>query len=172
MNERPILFSTPMVRAILDGTKTQTRRIFKEGRTPFYAGQYLWVKETWRLERVGKVSQVIYRTADGFVGSKWKSSLFMPKKFTRLVLQVECVKTEKLQDITDEDAWAEGMRLPIFSSSSSPRDQFHKLWDIINAKKGYSWDSNPLVWVVEFKIEWTIGRGYKKGINPDGQDKD
>jgi hypothetical protein len=136
-----------MVRAIIDGTKTMTRRIYKEGRIPFYAGQYLWVKETWRTE----CGVVIYKATDCRPASKWKSSLFMPRKHSRLLLLASCVRTERLQDISNDDALAEGVTEPPRDWGSA-KNQFELLWDTINGKK-YPWKSNPLVWVVEFRLK-------------------
>jgi len=129
MNSRPILFSAPMVLALLAGTKTQTRRIVKGDiatvRSPYGApGDRLWVRETWRLNWAsGEGSEVEYR-ADGakrvwpvnarsskFLdgGVKWKPSIFLQRQFSRLTLEIAGVRVERLCAISESDAKAEGI---------------------------------------------------------------
>ena len=84
---------------------------------------------------------------------KWRSPILMPRRFARLVLEVTEVRVERLQGISDEDANAEGHGM------TWGRGCFHRSfaggWDELNAKRGYSWDSNPWVWVVSFRrIPW------------------
>lgn len=178
MNEKPILFSGEMVRAILDGRKKMTRRVVKGlpqitsdrvdmGKTgglcfvgghlvnvPYQAGQRLWVRETWADPTNNRIA--VYR-ADGataFQGMKWKPSIFMPRWACRLELVVTAVRVERLQDISDKDAVKEGC---FNQSKLSPKEDysfrggFRALWDSLNEKRGYGWDSNPWVWVVEFE---------------------
>jgi hypothetical protein len=205
--ETPILFSAPMVRAILDGRKTQTRRVltrktcfhdgnpaqkwqwdaldFKTGfvdRGPspagnsgpyihitdldgdcthriyprWLVGEGLWVRETWYndlpdakdLEHIyyradGECCEQIPECACGEVGRpKWRPSIFMPKWASRLSLEVTKVRGERIQDISESDALAEG-----FSSVSD----FKALWDSLNAERGFGWSENPWVWVIEFE---------------------
>lgn len=186
MKERPILFSAPMVRAILEGRKTMTRRVVKNkcalswllptGFTPEFVtnsenhlcpygqvGDRLWVRETFgQCDRV--VPHVIYR-ADGESPNpdfKWKPSIFMPRKYSRITLEMTNVRVERLQDISEEDAKAEGIEqidglwknyLPEgilgWISIDDPRESFRTLWTSINGPE--SWNANPWVWVVEFK---------------------
>ena len=162
MRERPILFSGAMVRAILDGTKTQTRRVMKPPRLsardwqtgdsniacPYgEAGDRLWVRETW----VNHFGHILHR-ADFEPGSfeygakGWKPSIHMPRAHSRLSLDITGVRVERLQDISAADKEAEG--LP--AAEGYGPAAFADLWDQINAKRGYSWASNPWVWVVSF----------------------
>jgi hypothetical protein len=207
MKERPILFSTEMVKAILDGKKTQTRRIvkltsprleqfcIKEGEPfPFYfrrqrdavwdsfatmddlaarhcpygkPGDLLWVRETWAHlsdyqgtdpGEAAIASGYFYRQQTPEAVEKWRPSIFMPRKACRTVLKVESVKIERLQGISDADAMAEGVNQDFcptrsLGNSASVVDWikgFQILWDGINGKRGYPWDSNPLVWVIKF----------------------
>jgi hypothetical protein len=131
--EHPILFTGEMVRAILEGRKTQTRRVIKPQphagvrRSPFVKsgledghgreircpyvqpGHTLWVRETWHSgEGHG---HVLYKEAhvDHCPGIKWKPSIHMPRWASRITLEVRDIKVERVQDITEEDASAEGV---------------------------------------------------------------
>ena len=182
MKERPILFSAPMVRAILDGRKTQTRRIVKQKHLPFLEnitgnfldgkwdqrpfpygkpGDRLWVRETFCYH--DDLAMYLYK-ADDVTCCKWKPSIHMPRIASRILLEVVNVRVERLNDISEEDAIAEGINLPspyvgigmdgevIESETISwmPSDYYKELWESINGPG--SWDLNPWVWVVEFKI--------------------
>ncbi len=214
MKERPILFSGPLVRALLEGRKTQTRRLLKseppargDGQIvrvrhgdqrgsfvyldfdgvpglswrpyggaptqPFpdvqrccpygLPGDRLWVKETFGPCAGG----VVYRANDigGSVscpdGGRWKPSIFMPRWASRLSLEVTSNRLERLQDITEDDAKAEGVTTerqqgkmngePATLYPFTHRQAFIWLWDAINGKKA-PWASNPWVWVVCFKV--------------------
>lgn len=200
MKERPILFSTEMVRAILDGRKSQTRRIIKpqpmgekfsafiggyddipkmarfwtsdlsgnnnpliqDIKCPYgQIGDILWVRETWqRIEG----DRIIYKADPIVWGGKWKPSIFMPKVASRIKLKVTNIRVERVQDITEEDAVAEGCERAIkwihtgkiefideshvFYKHSTYKDGHEMLWNKINGKD--SWQSNPWVWVIEF----------------------
>jgi len=195
--EHPIIFGTESVKAILEGRKTQTRRVIKpqpinadywtfHQDTPFngafypntdnalpkllkcpygQVGDRLWVKETW-WEDSGdiyfKVDCPTMPTNMHFEKGKWKSALFMPRKFSRINLEITGLRVERLQEITGEDAITEGF-LTYFGTKSydeykmgtlmhSPISQFTQYWDSLNAKRGYGWETNPWVWVIEFKI--------------------
>ena len=185
MKERPILFSGPMVRAILDGRKTQTRRVcvgqrelsraadFQISRCPHgQPGDRLWVRETWGRIHPGALSKldpdpkstfwrIAYR-ADGETvpsmeehGEKWKPSIFMPEFASRITLEIESVRVDRVQEITEEDAKAEGVEFMRFHPDSdetlSSRDLFEILWDSINLERGFGWESNPWVWVITFR---------------------
>ena len=152
MAERPILFSTPMVRAILDGRKTQTRRPIKaqvpRATHPHWCiGDVLWVRETWKPMPDGRTG---YRASpdetcvDGpfVLISNWKPSIHMPRSRARLFLLIQDVRTERLRDMTNWDMAAEGC---------SALGEFPGLWDSIYADRGYSWESNPWVWAVAFR---------------------
>lgn len=226
--ERPILFSAPMVRALLDGRKTQTRRVMKpqpelSGKLLWWnwkpgfgaanlAGAYhsdgsvrrcdewfrhcpygrpgdmLWVKETYAdltathgqpwerrnpntgLYERGRKPFLWYR-ADGEqpdIGDgrspvdRWRPSIHMPRWASRIDLEVTGVRVERLQDISEADAMAEGAsfhdgrgighsgwRHDFGAVHSDARSAFARLWESINGLG--SWDANPWVWVVEFK---------------------
>jgi len=173
MKEHPILFSTPMVRAILDGRKTQTRRIMKiqpdsrgtrctnvhfedwhgrELKCKYgWVGDVLWVREAWCTSTKGW----IYK-ADGIDIPKWKPSIFMPKRACRIKLQITDIRVEKLCDISEDNAVAEGIEKKegIYDHvhggiNQEPSDIYAELWDKINGTG--SWIKNPWVWVIEFK---------------------
>lgn len=212
MKERPILFSAPMVNAILNGTKTQTRRIVKNPIPPnaksitrylnkqgnevfgFRLGtssmlgeitelanikcpygkpcDRLWVRETFLCDTNG----FIYRADGDFEGNAgilggWKPSIHMPRSASRIDLEITGIRVERLQDISEEDAIAEGVerdrggwksyeiihsgkhngeRSPLAAfPNQSPLTSYIELWESINGSG--SWDFNPFVWVVEFK---------------------
>lgn len=236
MKERPILFSGPMVRAILEGRKTQTRRIIKpqppsieavqaragidfsiftdkampgsyrvagpvwavrelmgidrspEWRCPYgQPGDRLWVRETcvihelpWRedprppaecfrarvtyladgAQHVFEPHMEHWRTSmeAGFV--RKRTSIHMPRWASRITLEIVSVRVERLQDISEDDARAEGLEVynddgvdyygPFNKGHCSAKTAFSWLWDSINAKRA-PWASNPWVWVVEFR---------------------
>jgi hypothetical protein len=241
MKEHPILFTGPMVKAILDGSKTQTRRIIKglikpddppcnirtfDGDFQQYGaggvwlrlgcpygqpGDRLWVRETWSpmwstdcnncdgdpefLDENGHCEHfyVEYRADTGHSrpgdwpdpepngdyadAPAWKPSIHMFRWASRITLEVTDVRVERVQDISGVDSSAEGIVIPVtpdghplyelaagldaYECERRPRDwmaddwrraYFCKLWDSINAKRGYGWDVNPWVWVVGFKV--------------------
>lgn len=173
MKERPILFSGAMVRAILSGVKTQTRRVAKmlplDGACPYgKPGDHLWVREThapmigggWVYAADYTPERLRQKDGKGF----WKPSIFMKRAACRITLEIVSVRVERLQDISEADAIAEGVDL--FQRAHEPRvyrDYSHKklhyglsavgsyrtLWESINGPE--SWALNPWVWVVEFK---------------------
>ena len=187
--ERPILFSAPMVRALLAGTKTQTRRPLRAG-TWFDAqhgvirmapaglactgfapvactygqpGDKLWVREAFSgsiaYERHGyplkEWGNKIWYWADGNPQrgdwTKPRPSIHMPRHLSRITLELTEVRVERLQDISEADALAEGvansLRLP---GGRFANENYAHLWDAINGPG--SWDANPWVWVVAFKV--------------------
>ncbi len=147
---KPILFSTPMVQAILDGRKTMTRRIRKPlTLTPYKPGDILWVRETWYQHYDGSYA---YR-ASAPENTGWKPSIFMPHEAARIFLRVTDVRAERVQDITEEDAKAEGCMPTILDGVVfiSAKGEFHAIWDNLNAKRGFGWDANPWVWVISFE---------------------
>ena len=202
--QRPILFSGPMVRAILDGRKTQTRRVLKsvgdmdrvfqmdDGSwhvtdskgghmspvtIPYPVGTELWVREGFATVSFGgAVTDGIYYQADvdgthRFLTregtwethkdgqfhrrpDKWKPSIHMPRWASRITLRVTAVKVERLQDISEEDAKAEGVTLSPERENRRRWQhpygyQFQELWTSINGPG--SWDANP--WVVAYSFE-------------------
>lgn len=199
MKERPILFNGDMVRAILRGQKTQTRRPVmpqpfrtppgtihgweweRHGKNvvwiaevhlkhcPFgLPGDRLWVRETFA--EIGSPSRVVYR-ADrdtALKGTKygWTPSILMPRALSRITLEITDISARHVQDITEEDAWAEGTeglennwsaadlcatakRYDLCVEDS--RCTYAHLWDTLYAARGLGWDANPWVWIVSFK---------------------
>jgi hypothetical protein len=224
VTERPILFSGPMVRAILEGRKTQTRRVVAPlskrfpvvnlrlvgGRVnPEYSGRHddpmswgwpyaedgahapigswlewcpygragdrLWVRETFcgpvLHSTDGQLVELYhYRASEEQPRNhrgeviQWTPSIHMPRVACRLVLEVTGVRVERLQDISRDDAIAEGLTKEIGQIETwwlngldtcghflSPAECYRWLWDSLNAKRGFGWAVNPWVWVVEFR---------------------
>ena len=218
MTERPILFSGPMVRAILEGRKTQTRRVVnpqpelipadvpkapgdngwwwpaKAVRSmvqtrdmaafcPYgIPGDRLWVRETWSLMRIVnrntgiERNQVVYRASlpDGYdmfgiIGHKWRPSIHLKRSDSRILLEITAVRCERLQDISEADAMAEGVTTIwpdgprqdkgpnhytievgyVSYNAPTAAGVYSMLWDQINGDG--SWAANPWVWVIEFK---------------------
>lgn len=188
MKERPILFSGPMVLAILEGRKTQTRRVCKardeikvhpngqvlahggflpELVCPYgQPGDRLWVRETFRIRGGDEYAyqkhqgSVVYREGCELIDSgPWKPSIFMPRWASRITLEIEAVRVERVQDITEEDALAEGCTRDFGPDGSThwgaglveAKTNYQVLWESINAKRGFGWGKNPFVWVIQFK---------------------
>jgi hypothetical protein len=221
MKERPILFSGPMVRAILEGRKTQTRRVVDsryeitgpnppnastfdvsdgewnenariatvsswvgafglDGRGNFTdkcpygkPGDRLWVRETfysWRCKVYTSAGmtegpdQAVYAADGGLLlnGAKWKPSIHMPRWASRITLEITDVRVERLQEISEADAKAEGcdpwqfgpeqtMTSGERGAVSPYRGGYACLWDEINADRA-TWKSNPWVWAITFKV--------------------
>ena len=224
MKERSIIFGGEMVRALLEGRKTQTRRVIKPqpnideyglswssrlydnglGANSFHTkslspsimdawanacsygkpGDLLWVREAFaEAYQMGKnyfttmiptsassrdaMRTTIYKATAEVPPTaeiKWKSSRFMPRTASRITLEITNVRVERLQDISEEDAKAEGV--PVDDSACDHvrlrcadigclgpgyRSSFCELWEKINGKK-HPWASNPWVWVVEFNV--------------------
>lgn len=214
MKERPILFSAPMVRALLAGTKTQTRRVVKwrglqQGLNRGFSGlqversgsnwvltsptrtshEYrsvpmprpygepgdrLWVRETFQPLfadgfdhytsdwETGKGYAVRYVATDGRaewidgddnISDRCKPAIHMPRWASRITLEITDVRVERLQDISEADAIAEGVSMPDGTPTPpefwSYRQEFGCLWQSINGPG--SWDANHWVWVIEFK---------------------
>ena len=216
VRERPILFSTPMVKAILEGRKTQTRRIIKEAKgwdanwkvsqikeehkdgipryemrcgtqyhlpwfkSRFHVGDILWVRETF-CPNYDDSGNAFFKadwnnvSAEFVSKPKWKPSIFMPYNIARIHLEVESVTAQRLHDISEEDAIAEGAshndkymtaeeRYYNYNNPSagikgySHKAGFEDLWIKINGKE--SWDENPFVWAVGFNVALSP-KGYR-----------
>lgn len=170
-----MLFSAPMVRAILASTKTQTRRVAKEfaGRDDLDAilrsyprqngcpygqpGDRLWVRETFSGPhfRTGEPPSLwhnfdeLHYWADGNpADGDWTRpipSIHMPRWASRITLEITGVRVERLHDISEADAASEG----IPPNGPPPTVGYHALWEQIHGPN--SWDVNPWVWVVDFK---------------------
>ena len=172
--ERPILFKGEMVRAILDGVKTQTRRVMKRAflfgscisddtgiiNCPFgKIGDRLWVRETWAnaLDFGYCTGQYFYRSTYKNGGSfddvkKWRPSIHMPRSASRITLEITDIRVERLHDITEADALAEGTAYYIEAGKSkneimSMRSAFMDMWQ--SYYPGIA--ENSFVWVVGFK---------------------
>ena len=190
--ERPIIFSGPMVRAILDGRKTQTRRVvrgtpsaatkaeFLEGvqgtkwipaRAGFFIagpksmgtipcpygdrGDRLWVRETWGYAQNedGEEDPEAADLREGYDGPprKWRPSIFMPRWASRLTLEITDVRVQRVQEISEADAVAEGCAPFRGMGDSGPIWNYLALWDSLNAKRGFPWRSNPWVFAITFR---------------------
>lgn len=176
MKISPIMFSTPMVQAILNGKKSQARRLAKQNSGGFFVKKYsvgdsLWVKESWRevpskvtydsrIDEYVPIPRFEYKAdnEESCLGSwtgSWKVPMFMPASAARLFLRVVDVQMERLQDITEEDAIAEGFERTDDADNSffTAKDAFRDFWDSLNANRGYGWEINPWVWVCKFERE-------------------
>ena len=120
-------------------------------------GDILWVKETWARSDRG----VLYRADDDRRGVRWKSPRFMPQGASRIRLDVTAVRPERVQDITEEDAQAEGVAL---GGSPTYVKAFAQLWDSINAKRGHGWEANDWVWVLKFGVAYILGESDDNGV--------
>ena len=178
---RPIIFTGESVRAILDGRKTQTRRVVKPqpeappdgwkstritlrswDHCPFgVPGDRLWVREAWAKDMAMDNGIRYYATDDVHPLRKKRSPIYMRKSDSRITLEVVAVRVERVQEISEADAIAEGC-MPSQQECQSAQhgwlgtgpvaqQKYRNLWDSLNAKRGYSWESNPWVIVVEFK---------------------
>ena len=244
MRELPIIMGADSVRAILDGRKTQTRRVvnkkaldrfklspsgelfgsFNESNpewviyptvddAPYRVGDRLWVKETWGVgcrpdPNSGWVDGIEYKADESYLDdieslplrviddqdldkyqrAGWNSPMFMPRWASRITLEITDIRVDRLQDITEDDALAEGIisneeyearasEGNLFPCPRCKGYQVHEafgydygitevdcnccdtqkkryriVWDSLNAKRGYPWESNPWVWVVSFKV--------------------
>lgn len=204
MAERPIIFSAPMVRALLDGRKTQTRRILKAQppagysflgiygprltavftseptgikdipvALPYSVGDRLWVKEDFRVTEGGVIldgaggqmdyvePEIIYRADSRKETGRWKPSIYMPRWASRITLEVTEVRVQRLQEISESDARAEGIS-PLPSgrffcghdeegeiTCNSPITAFAWLWNSLH--ENGSWDTNPWICAISFR---------------------
>ena len=231
MVERPIIFSAPMVRAILAGRKTQTRRIIPAGnvlddisseaaedlelrgwetfrrtddalfaaKLRYAAGDLLWVRETWAPVNDDGDRWIDYRATPRFPGEsdrraaawdnalheaeaiRWRPSIHMPRWASRITLKVTGVKVERLRDISEADAKAEGIywseRFEGWTSGAGadescdfhtrlPERSFEKLWERIHGDG--SWDANPWVAAISFERVPPSHTGQTHATPPDG----
>lgn len=195
MSIKPILFNTEMVRAILDGRKTYTRRLprkqieekyleydewvqtvavpgctylrekeFYMQYPPYQPGDTLYVRETWSEWTDGylyKAWTEPFPQAGALPGVKWSPSIHMPKDAARIWLKVTDVRIERLQDITDDGAKAEGANWKNGKNvgweekmNRTAIERFAEIWDSTIKKSDrdrYGWAANPWVWVIEFE---------------------
>ena len=200
MTEKPIIFSTKMVQAILSGRKTQTRRVMKvqpstqdhkfltvldttarnarliRGKhhwakltadscrlldssvyfsSPYgYVEERLWVRESFALSNNKCFYKANFEDEDI---TTWKPAIHLPRSFSRITLEITKLRIQRLNDITEEEAIAEGctglhlQRLDKPQQFLPPVEHFAHVWDKINSKRGFSWATNPYVWVIEFR---------------------
>ncbi|HAU9605752.1 TPA: hypothetical protein JFB56_003848 [Escherichia coli] len=184
VKERGMIFNDEMVRAILGGNKTQTRRIVEEkfyGRAvaaellakhcPYgQPGDRIWVRETYRVHgKATDVATLVYRASvrnswteqthrvpvevcNKPVSEKWTPSIRMPRWASRILLEITDVRVERLHDMSEADAKAEGATPATYKITPSEavyRVGFGDIWRSIYGQD--NWLSNPLVWVIEFK---------------------
>lgn len=198
---RPILFNTEMVKAILDGRKTVTRRIIKHNvdailhspyhdghpevsdkalieklcNSPYRPGDILYIRETWYEDGYRFMYRADYSCTEIFfkggheVKLKWHPSIHMPKEAARIWLKVTDVRVERLQDITEDGAKAEGAKQcyeqintienkPVTYLAEDRKGYyvlgFKSVWNSTIKKSDldrYGWAANPFVWVIEFE---------------------
>ncbi|MGE6315902.1 hypothetical protein ACQKC1_08950 [Shewanella baltica] len=218
MKQRPIIFNTEMVQAIVDGRKTQTRRAITDKQLSLFkcaasigechyldddinpksmgyyrqfcqfgeVGDQLYVRETWRLFNSSNEcgcsespcscpanGTVLFKATGDSGESKWKPSIHMPRSCARILLEVTAVRVERLNEISEQDAKAEGLQYssvyqqwggvekhsshkphsPHWRWYKNPQHAFKSLWNSIYE----NWDANPWVWVIEFKVISTTG---------------
>lgn len=192
---KPILMNSKMVRAILEGRKTVTRRLIKPQPTyspnygfawkgsaygtdlpptipgaaynfrsaaPYQPGDILYVRETWaKPYGSGYKYAADYNEHDiveadaGYVSVsknmiRWKPSIHMPKEAARIFLRVKSVRIERIQDISEKQAFHEG----IDGFLGDPRLSFANLWNStvpLHERSAYGWEANPWVWAIEFE---------------------
>lgn len=204
---KPILFNTEMVRAILDGKKSCTRRLVKTRRKdacgfyvtrrktdglfagiyeydenesmfdnqlepPYQPGDIIYVRETWHkyIKRVGEGQNCHLAEFYGYkasvansedAGEPWKPSIHMPKEAARIWLKVTDVRVERLQNITEDGAKAEGANWKNGKNvgwkekmQRTAIERFAKIWDSTIKKSDldrYGWNASPWVWAIEFE---------------------
>jgi len=144
-----------MVEAVLEGRKTQTRRVNNRWED-VVKGDILYVRETFaqKCNSDSIVFRADYVSRDFIVDAKWKPSIFLRKEHARIWLEVENVDKERLHDISGADAVAEGASL--LPDNGIAYSRFQELWCAINGRE--SWDANPWVWVIKYKVLSTTGR--------------
>ena len=150
MREYPILFSGPMIRAILADRKNVTRRLSSQW-LKVKAGDRLWVRETFAP--IGEHAVIHQATNIGYSVARWKPSIHMPRWASRILLECEeDARAESLQDITEEDAQREGVdksRCGIAGYAMEPvysyRTGFVRIWSTLHTKPGETWLENPTV---------------------------
>lgn len=207
MADKPILFSAPMVRALLAGRKTQTRRLIEpESGSDIRAGDILiswpadsfvrqaarfhprirvgdrlWVKEAWRTLHASDclaprnlapdISKITYEADPENRNPLWafgklRPLMFMPRWASRITLIVTDVRVQRLQDISEEDAIAEGIEGDPVNAWrcyapepknqthwADPRESYRTLWDSINGdRRGCTWKDNPWVAAYSFRV--------------------
>lgn len=210
---KSLIFTSNSIRAILEGRKSQTRRIIKPQpdwvenpiiengyaianspyqtdnfdiefsaeaiKLKFQPGDIIYAKETWTeiIEESVGFYEILYKAdcredyAKNIKG--WKSPLFMPEKVARIFLEITGVRVERLQDISEEDAIAEGLLMNDMPHvgwywmrnvycTDNPIYAYEKLWQSIHGKD--SWEKNPWLFVYEFQVKES-----EEGIEDEGE---
>ncbi len=153
-----------------DGSTTHHLRLFANLNPKYVKGDILWVRETWQDSQCFDYNMVGYQyradkpaeTHAREYNIRWKPSIFMPKEAARIFLKVTNVRAERLQDISEDDACAEGVKIDDegmlcwdyltnnwLTHNDVPEESFRTLWQSINGRE--SWEANPWVWVYEFQ---------------------
>lgn len=185
----PRLFNTEMIRALLAGKKTATRwplpkqpvdGVRRKGerewedvagsvfRTPVWPGCVIWARETWF--HVDESTPPVFLadgqdllgnewTAEELETIRWKPNIHMPRRFARIFLRVTQASLMRVQDISEEEAQAEGVSSSVkqivkFGRGmriTTARQNFAQLWDTLYSKRGLGWDVNPYVWAATFR---------------------
>ena len=141
-------------------------------------GDRLWVKETWATEKrynhlkpseIPDTAKIYFldkgiHSAGGYSlfteMGKIRPSIFMCEWMSRILLEITEVRVERVQDITEEDCYVEGLLREADAyispdgkrNTTKPIVAYSFLWDSLNAKRGYGWEVNPWVWVIGFKV--------------------
>lgn len=183
MTDRPIIFSAPMVRALLEGRKTQTRLLLSNPLAKAQLGDRLWVRESWQyakqqychcsqgteaapcddwLAGIGcrSVRDDVVYFADEVRTPKWRPAIHMPRWASRLTLVVTEVRRQRLQEISEEDAVAEGIfqhsagwwwdGMTPQTARSTAYGAFYCLWEMLHGKG--AWDANPEIVALSFTV--------------------
>jgi len=165
---KSIIFNTEMVKAILDGRKTVTRRVIKLYRItpriykmdmPYEIGDTIYVRETFypSYDEEGMIEWYYYKanyTTEHPDEMRWKPSIHMPKEAARIFLKVTDVKSKRLQDISVKQCEKEGINVENMYYRFDAVDEFSELWDSTIKKEEldqYGWGANPRVWVIDFE---------------------
>lgn len=136
-------------------TNSRDEAVFRLTPCPFIVGQVLWIRETWRDGSDG----IEYRANDVDPNLlKWRPSIFMPRIASRITLEVTGVRVQRLQEITNDDALAEGVDVSAYHANGAEAIRktsgilaYMDVWESINGGRGFGWSTNPWIWVVEFK---------------------
>lgn len=147
-NARRMVFKEHLIKKILAGVKTQTRRLIKktEKDIKYRIGDILYVPESFCMTDDGRIH---YRLDEPDAWLHWQASLFMPMRYARVWLEVDDSYEQTVREITEDEATKEGFEARWERGQFlSPRDQFARVFDECYGEG--TWGRNPLVWVVQF----------------------
>lgn len=156
--ETPVSISSGCARAVLDDRKTMLRQVAVDADAPCPLGgpgDRLWVREPWAS--VGGAVAYAADEAEGLAGDgavapEWQPSRTMPREASRILVEIEATRLERLQAIPPEDLAAEGsLWLSAAAAGESPRQGFARWWDSLHPRPGTQWGDDPWVWVVRFR---------------------